>query len=71
MNNNIIATIQQIKQNPDQLKQMLYENGKINREQYEAIKPMSSFSDIGNYLVNNNLIPNYQALQSQVKNILK
>ncbi len=54
---------------PDQIKQMLYQNGKINQEQFEAIKPMNSFAEIGKYLVDNNVIPT--DLQNQFKNIIR
>lgn len=69
--NNIIQIAQQIKNNPNQIKQMLYQNGKINQEQFEAIQGMNSFEEIGQYLVQNNLIPNFQNLQQQVKSMMK
>ncbi len=54
---------------PDQIKQMLYQNGKISQEQFEAIKPMNSFQEIGQYLIDNNVIP--QNLQNQFKNLIR
>lgn len=68
MNNNIMQFIQQVqqfRQNPEQLKQMLYQNGKISQEQFEAIQGMNSFDEIGKYLIDNNIIPNSQLPQLQ------
>ena len=72
MNNNIMQFIQQVqqfRQNPEQLKQMLYQNGKISQEQFEAIQGMNSFQEIGQYLIDNNVIP--QNLQNQFKNLIR
>lgn len=71
MGNNFMQMLNQVRQNPDQIKQMLYQNGKINKEQFDAIQPMKSFSEIGNYLVNNNLIPNFKELQKQVQSMMR
>lgn len=68
MNNNIMQFIQQVqqyRQNPEQLKQTLYQNGKISQEQFEAIQGMNSFDEIGKYLIDNNIIPNSQLSQLQ------
>lgn len=68
MNNNIIQFIQQVqqfRQNPEQLKQMLYQNGKISQEQFEVIQGMNNFDEIGKYLIDNNIIPNSQLPQLQ------
>jgi len=65
--NNLLQMARQIQ--PDQLKQMLYQNGKISQEQFEAIKPMNSFSEIGQYLIDNNVIPSN--LQNQVKSMFR
>lgn len=74
MNNNIMQFIQQVqqyRQNPEQLKQMLYQNGKISQEQFETIQGMNSFDEIGKYLIDNNIIPNSQLpqLQQQVQQL--
>lgn len=60
-----IQQVQQFRQNPEQLKQMLYQNGKISQEQFEAIQGMNSFDEIGKYLIDNNIIPNSQLPQLQ------
>ena len=68
MNNNIMQFIQQVqqfRQNPEQLKQMLYQNGKISQEQFEVIQGMNDFDEIGKYLIDNNIIPNSQLPQLQ------
>lgn len=68
----MLAQLQQIQQNPNQIKQMLYQNGKISKEQFDAMKPMNSFDEIGQYIVNNNIIPNSQLpmLQQKAQQIL-
>lgn len=67
-----LQQIQQIQQNPNQIKQMLYQNGKISKEQFDAMKSMNSFDEIGQYIVNNNIIPNSQLpmLQQKTQQIL-
>lgn len=72
MKNNMLAQLQQIQQNPNQIKQMLYQNGKISKEQFDAMKSMNSFDEIGQYIVNNNIIPNSQLpmLQQKAQQIL-
>lgn len=67
-----LQQIQQIQQNPNQIKQMLYQNGKISKEQFDAMKSMNSFDEIGQYIVNNNIIPNSQLpmLQQKAQQIL-
>ncbi len=67
---NILQMAQQIKNNPDALGQMLYQNGKINQEQFSAIKGKSP-SEIGQYLLNNNLIPNIDSLKQQALRFMK
>lgn len=68
----MLAQLQQIQQNPNQIKQMLYQNGKISKEQFDAMKSMNSFDEIGQYIVNNNIIPNSQLpmLQQKAQQIL-
>lgn len=65
--NKLLQLARQIQ--PDQLKQMLYQNGKINKDQFDAIRDMNSFEDIGQYLINNNVIP--ADLQNKVKSMFR
>lgn len=60
---------QQIKQNPSQLTQLLYQNGKINKEQFEQMQDLKTPQDIGQYLLNNNIMQNgqYQQLMQQAQ----
>ena len=58
----------QIQQSPQQLPQLLYQKGKINQEQFSAIQGKSP-SEIGQYLMNNNLIPNFNDLKNQVSKL--
>lgn len=70
--NNIIQTAMQIRNNPNQLGQMLYQSGKINQEQFSQIQGKSP-SQIGQYLLDNNILPNnqFQQLMSQVNGMMK
>lgn len=53
-----INTIQQLKQNPSNLGQFLYDHKKINQEQLNAINQMGGNPEqIGMYLVNQNVMP--------------
>lgn len=49
---------------------MLYQKGKINQKQFSDIQGKSP-SEIGEYLMNNNLIPNFNDLKSQVTKYMK
>ena len=51
--------VSQVRQNPNQLSQILYQNNKINQEQFSAIQGMSP-QQIGEYLLNNNIMPQNQ-----------
>lgn len=67
--NNILQLYNQIKNNPSQITQMLYQNGKINKEQFEQMQGMNNPKDIGQYLLNNNIMPSnqYQQLMQQAQ----
>ena len=67
---NLLQMAQQVQNNPDALGQMLYQSGKINQEQFSAIKGKSP-TEIGEYLMNNNLIPNINALKQQALKFMK
>ena len=47
---------------------MLYQKGKINQEQFSQLQGKSP-SEIGQYLMNNNLIPNFNDLKNQVSKL--
>ena len=64
--NNILQTALQIKNNPNQLGQILYQSGKINQEQFNAIQGKGP-ADIGQYLLNNNIMSQNQLSQLQQK----
>jgi hypothetical protein len=65
-----MQSAQQVQSNPDSLAQILYQNGKINQEQFSALKGKSP-TEMGEYLVNNNLIPNIEALKKQAQMFMK
>lgn len=65
---NLLQLAMQVQSNPESLGQLLYQNGKINQEQFSAIKGMSP-SEIGKYLFNNNLIPDN--LKGQAQKLMK
>ena len=59
-----INTIQQLRQNPSNLGQFLYDHKKINQEQLEQINQMGgSPEQIGMYLVNQNVMQPQEANQ--------
>ena len=67
---NILQMAQQVQNNPQALSQILYQSGKINQEQFSAIQGMSP-SEMGEYFMNNNLIPNFNALKTQALQFMK
>ena len=58
-----INTIQQLRQNPGSLGQFLFEHNKINQNQLNEINQLSSPEQIGMYLMNNNVLPQQEAMQ--------
>lgn len=64
----IAQTVQRIKQNPSQLGQLLFDHGKINEEQLQDINRLGDPSQIGNYLINNNILGKSEA-EGLYKNI--
>lgn len=52
-----------LSQNPSGICEMLLNNGRINQDQYNAIKDMKSPSEIGNYLMNNGVLNQQQVNQ--------
>lgn len=73
----IVNTVQQLKQNPSQLGQFLYDRNMISSNQLNDINQMNgNTSQIGNYLMNNNILSGQQANQlyqsvPQVQQMLK
>lgn len=63
--NNFINQIREIQKNPSQISQMLYQSGKINQAQFEQLQGLKSPQQIGEYLLNNNIIQNNQLAQLQ------
>ena len=53
----------QFQSNPSGLGKLLLDNGRINQDQYNAIKDMKSPSQIGNYLMNNGILGQQQVNQ--------
>ena len=68
MNNNIIQLVSSIRKNPNQIGQILYQKGKINKEQFSDIQGKSP-QEVGEYLLNNNILSNnvFNQLQQQVQ----
>lgn len=63
---NLLQQIQMLKNNPSGIGQILYQNGKINQQQFGEIQKMTSPEQITNYLLNNNVMNNQQF--NQLKN---
>ena len=51
---NIMAQFKQVQQNPSQIGQLLFNTGRINKDQFEHIKKMNNPRDIGMYLLGQN-----------------
>ena len=53
-NNNILHQLAQIKQNPGAILDILFQNGKINQQQYNDLQQYRNNPEmIGRYLINN------------------
>lgn len=62
--NNMMQDIQRLKENPAEIADMLYNTGKITKEQYQHIKGMNP-KDICMYLMQSN--PNFQNAVSMMR----
>lgn len=79
MNNpmmNLIRQVQQIKQNPNQLANLLQQRGMISPQQAQDIQKMGgNYEQIGHYLMNQGRMPNnvqqYQSQVEQIQNMMK
>lgn len=58
----VIRIYQQVRQNPAMLSQLLYQNGRVNQNQYQAIQNMNP-QDMANYLSQNGIMG--QGFQNQ------
>ncbi len=64
----IANAVQQMRQDPSQLGQMLYDHKKINKNQLKDINKLRDPEQIGNYLINNNILGKQEA-EGLYKNI--
>lgn len=60
----IVNEVQQLKKNPSGIADFLKQQGKVNDEQYKAIQGMKDPSQIGQYLMQNGVMPQQQAMQA-------
>lgn len=72
----ILNQVRQIKQNPNQLGNLLRQKGMISEEQASEISKMgSNYEQIGRYLMQNYKMPTdvtqYQNQVSQIENMMK
>ena len=51
---NIMQDVKRLQKNPAEISQMLFNTGKINKEQFEQIKGMNNPKDICMYLMGQN-----------------
>lgn len=73
---NVIQQVQQVRQNPNMLANILQQRGMINSQQAQDIQQMgTNYEQIGKYLMSNGRIPNnvdqYSNDVNQVKNMMK
>ena len=71
-----ISQVRQIKQNPNQLVNLLQQRGVINQQQAQDIQKMGGdYEQIGHYLMNQGRMPNnveqYQDQVNQIQNMMK
>lgn len=64
----IANVVQQMRQNPSQLGQLLYDHKKINKKQLSEINKLGDPSQIGSYLIDNNILGRQEA-EGLYKNI--
>lgn len=67
----IIQQVNQIKQNPGQLANLLQQRGMINQQQVKDIQQMgANYEQIGHYLMQNGMMPsNIQSYEGQVNQV--
>lgn len=73
---NVMQQVRHIKQNPNQLANLLQQRGMINESQAKEIEKMgNNYEQIGRYLMDNGKLPNnvqsYQGQVEQVQNMMK
>lgn len=61
MMRNVVQQARQIQGNPSKIGQLLLDNGRIDKDTYNAIKDMKSPAQIGNYLMDNGILGQNQA----------
>lgn len=71
----IMQQVQQIKQNPNQLAQLLRQRGMIDDNQFAEVSKMgSNYQQIGQYLMQNGKMPTnvkqYESQVNQVQNMI-
>ena len=71
-----ISQVRQIKQNPNQLANLLQQRGMISPQQAQDIQRMGgNYEQIGHYLMNQGRMPNnveqYQNQVDQIQNMMK
>ncbi len=68
---NVLRQVQQIKQNPNQLANLLKQRGLIDDNQFAEVSKMGNdYEQIGRFLMQNGKMPtNVQQYQSQVEQI--
>lgn len=68
---NVLRQVQQIKQNPNQLANLLKQRGLIDDNQFAEVSKMgNNYEQIGRFLMQNGKMPtNVQPYQSQVEKI--
>lgn len=67
----LIQQVNQIKQNPNQLANILQQRGMISKQQVEEIQKMgNNYEQIGQYLIQNGKMPsNVQSYEGQVNQV--
>ncbi|MDT3387681.1 MAG: hypothetical protein LIR46_07985 [Bacteroidota bacterium] len=75
LNNPMMSFLQQVRQNPNMLSNILRQRGIINDVQAEEIQKMGcNYEQIGQYLIQNGIMPNnirqFEGQVNQVQNMM-
>lgn len=67
---NMMQQVQQLRQNPTGIFDILKNSGRLNNDQLQAISSMKSPNEIGQYIMNNSVPQNMRGqVQSNVQNV--
>ena len=60
----VVSQVSQLRQNPSGIADFLKQSGRVSDEQYSAIQKMNDPQQIGQYLMQNGMMPQQQVMQA-------